>query len=69
MHVLDDAVAHAHAHRPSMLQDVLAQRRTEVDVLNGGIAAAGRAAGVATPLHDTMVALIHGLEHSWSMTG
>ena len=50
MDVLDDAVEHAYAHKPSMLQDVLAHRRTEVDVLNGGIAAAGRAAGVATPL-------------------
>ena len=36
-------------HKPSMLQDVLARRRTEVDVLNGGIAAQGRRVGVPTP--------------------
>ena len=51
---------------PSMLQDVLARRPTEVDVLNGGIAAEGRRAGVPTPRHDAMVALVHGLESSWS---
>ena len=49
-----------------MLQDVLARRVTEVDVLNGGIAAEGRRAGVATPGHDAMVALVHGLESSWT---
>ena len=48
-----------------MLQDVLARRPTEVDVLNGGIAAEGRRLGVPTPLHDAMVALVHGLESSW----
>jgi 2-dehydropantoate 2-reductase len=35
-------------------------------VLNGGIAAQGRRVGVATPGHDSMVALVHGLESSWS---
>jgi 2-dehydropantoate 2-reductase len=63
--LVDEAIEVAHAHKPSMLQDVLARRRTEVDVLNGGIAAQGRTAGVPTPRHDTMVALVHGLERSW----
>ena len=49
-----------------MLQDVLARRPTEIDVLNGGIADEGRRVGVATPGHDAMVALVHGLERSWS---
>ncbi len=61
-----EAIAEAFGHRPSMLQDVAARRPTEIDVLNGGIAAAGRRAGVPTPLHDAMVALVHGLESSWS---
>jgi ketopantoate reductase len=52
-------------HKPSMLQDVLAGRKTEIAVLNGGIAAEGRRAGVATPLHDCMTALVKGLEQSW----
>ena len=45
---------------------VLARRPTEIDVLNGGIAAEGRRAGVPTPRHDCMVALVKGLEKSWS---
>ena len=48
-----------------MLQDVLARRETEIDALNGGIAAEGRRVGVPTPLHDCMVALVKGLERSW----
>jgi 2-dehydropantoate 2-reductase len=60
-----EAIAEAYNHKPSMLQDVLAHRATEIDVLNGGIAAEGRRAGVPTPLHDCMVALVKGLEKSW----
>jgi 2-dehydropantoate 2-reductase len=63
---VQEAIDEAFWHKPSMLQDVLARRRTEVDVLNGGIAAEGRRVGVATPGHDAMVALVHGLESSWT---
>ena len=60
-----EAIETAWGHKPSMLQDVLARRTTEVDVLNGGIADEGRRQGVPTPRHDAMVALVHGLESSW----
>jgi len=63
---VQEAIDEAFWHKPSMLQDVAAQRITEVDVLNGGIAAEGRRVGVPTPGHDAMVALVHGLESSWS---
>ena len=63
---VEEAIAEAYDHKPSMLQDVLARRATEIDVLNGGIAAEGRRAGVRTPLHDCMLALVKGLEKSWS---
>jgi 2-dehydropantoate 2-reductase len=63
---VEEAIAEAYDHKPSMLQDVLARRPTEIGVLNGGIAAEGRRAGVPTPLHDCMVALVRGLERSWS---
>ena len=63
---VQEAIDEAFWHQPSMLQDVLARRRTEIDVLNGGIAAEGRRVGVATPAHDAMVALVHGLESSWT---
>jgi 2-dehydropantoate 2-reductase len=62
---IDEAIEVAHQHRPSMLQDVLARRCTEVDVLNGGIVAQAYQIGIPTPLHDAMVALVHGLERSW----
>jgi 2-dehydropantoate 2-reductase len=61
-----EAIEEAYDHKPSMLQDVLARRATEIDVLNGGIAAEGRRTGVATPLHECMVALVKGIERSWS---
>jgi 2-dehydropantoate 2-reductase len=48
-----------------MLQDVLVRRPTEIAVLNGGIAAEGRRVGVPTPAHDTMVALVNGLQRAW----
>jgi len=63
---VEEAITEAYDHKPSMLQDVLARRPTEIDVLNGGIAAEGRRAGVPTPRHDCMVALVKGLERSWS---
>jgi 2-dehydropantoate 2-reductase len=63
---VEEAIAEAYDHKPSMLQDVLARRATEIDVLNGGIAAEGRRTGVPTPGHDCMVALVKGLEKSWS---
>jgi 2-dehydropantoate 2-reductase len=56
----------AYGHKASMLQDVEARRRTEVDYLNGGIARFGRELGVPTPLNDAVTALIKGLERSWS---
>lgn len=52
-------------HRPSMLQDALAHRLTEIDALNGGIVRAGEEAGVPTPVHAAVAALIAGLEAGW----
>jgi 2-dehydropantoate 2-reductase len=63
---VEEAIREAFGHKPSMLQDVLARRPTEIDVLNGGIADEGRRVGVGTPAHDAMVALVHGLESSWN---
>lgn len=57
----------AYRHKPSMLQDVLARRATEVDALNGGIARIGKETGVPTPLNDAMAVMIKGLEFSWTL--
>jgi len=45
--------------RPSLLQDVMKRRRTEIDYLNGFVAQRGRALGVKTPVNDAVVELIH----------
>jgi 2-dehydropantoate 2-reductase len=55
----------AYDHKASMLQDVEAQRPTEVDYLNGGIARFGREHDVPTPLNEAILALVKGLERSW----
>ena len=63
--LISAAARENHDHRPSMLQDALAHRPTEVDALNGGIVRAGVEAGVPTPLHAAIAALIAGLEAGW----
>lgn len=64
--MIDRSVKVAYEHKASMLQDVESRRATEVDYLNGGIARFGRGAGVPTPMNETMLALIKGLERSWA---
>ena len=56
----------AYDHKASMLQDVQAGRATEIDYLNGGIVRFGRENGVPTPLNEAIVALIKGMEASWT---
>jgi 2-dehydropantoate 2-reductase len=53
------------ANRSSMLQDVTAKRRTEVDRINGAIVARGEAAGIATPCNLMMLQLIKALEGTY----
>jgi 2-dehydropantoate 2-reductase len=59
----------AYDHKASMLQDIEARRRTEIDYLNGGIVSFGARLGVATPLNQTIAALIRGIEASWAPKG
>jgi 2-dehydropantoate 2-reductase len=63
--LVDHAAKVAYEHRASMLQDVLAERATEVDALNGGIVRFGAEQGVPTPMNAAIAALIKGLERSW----
>ena len=50
---------HLTGGRPSLLQDVLRGRRTEIDYLNGYVCEQGRRVGIPTPFNDAMVAAIH----------
>jgi 2-dehydropantoate 2-reductase len=52
----------AAAHRSSMLQDVEAGRRTEVDYLNGAVVRMGKGQGIATPFNDAVSSLVRARE-------
>src|SRR5262245_58908379 len=45
--------------RPSMLQDVMRRRRTEIDYLNGYVVDQGRRVSVKTPFNEMIVHLVH----------
>lgn len=49
--------------RPSLLQDVMRKRRTEIDALNGYVVREGRRLGVPTPFNEAVVREIerHGV--------
>jgi len=49
-------------NRSSMLQDVSAGRRTEIDFINGEIARRAEERGLPAPLCRALTALVHGLE-------
>jgi 2-dehydropantoate 2-reductase len=48
--------------RPSMLLDLLAGRRCEVDVINGAVPAAARELGLEAPVNETVTALVKAKE-------
>ena len=53
------------AHSPSMLEDVEAHRRTEIDTITGALVREARRLGVPVPLHEAMERLIKAKEDSW----
>jgi 2-dehydropantoate 2-reductase len=59
------ATQRGHRHAPSMLEDVQARRRTEVDMITGSLVREANRLGVPVPLHEAMYSLIKGVEASW----
>ncbi|WP_296224026.1 ketopantoate reductase family protein [Ralstonia sp. UBA689] len=55
--VLHAIVAHR-GHKPSMLQDVLAGRPTEIESINGAVVATARRHGVPVPHTETLMQLV-----------
>ncbi len=60
------ATQRGHRHSPSMLEDVKAQRPTEIDLITGSLVREARAHGVQVPLHAALYALVKGKEASYS---
>lgn len=59
--ILRDTIAATKENRSSMLQDVEAGRRTEVDAIYGSLIAAGRTSGMATPALTVIDALVRSV--------
>jgi 2-dehydropantoate 2-reductase len=64
LQTIDYACRNHGDHKPSMHQDLLGGRRTEVDAINGAIVTAGERLGVPTPLNRTLATLVRVAELS-----
>jgi len=49
----------------SMLQDLLKERETEVDFINGAIVREGKTAGIPTPVNLTLTSLVQALQETY----
>jgi len=49
-------------HKPSMLMDIEAGRRTEIDFINGKFVEYGMQAGIETPFNITLQSLVKGVQ-------
>jgi 2-dehydropantoate 2-reductase len=55
------------AHYPSMLEDVDAQRPTELELITGSLVREAEKRAVPVPLHRLLYALVKGKEASWQV--
>lgn len=60
------ATRRGHAHYPSMLEDVTAHRRTEIELITGSLVREAERHGVSVPLHTAMYRLVRAKEASYS---
>ena len=61
---LREVVESTAENRVSMLQDLMAGRKTEIDVLCGAVITKGEEFGVPTPRNEILMALVRGIEMS-----
>ncbi|HEY1410730.1 MAG TPA: ketopantoate reductase C-terminal domain-containing protein, partial [Rhodopila sp.] len=61
---LEMAFAEHRTHQPSMLQDVLAGRPTEIENINGAIVAYAAELGIDTPVTKSMRDLVRLIAHA-----
>jgi 2-dehydropantoate 2-reductase len=67
--VLGEGRAGPRENLPSLLQDLRKGRRSEIDNLNGQVAALGRRLDVPTPVNDLVVDVVHQLERGQRRRG
>lgn len=56
--LMDHAMAHHTGHLPSMLQDRLAGRPTEIDAINGAVCRVARKLDISVPRNETLWTLV-----------
>ena len=49
----------------SMLQDVMKNKMTEIEAINGAIVREGRALGIPTPINLTLTSLVRGIQETY----
>lgn len=59
---IENALHHHVHHKPSMLQDLLAGRRTEIETINGAVVRSGDQVGIPTPVNDILANLVRMIE-------
>jgi len=64
--MIEEGASKPGKRKVSMLQDVLAQRTTEIDFVNGAIADRGEELGVPVPLNRALWQVMKGIEYSWA---
>jgi 2-dehydropantoate 2-reductase len=53
-----DAISRHVGHKPSMLQDILAGRKTEIEAINGAVVAAAADLGIPVPCTRTLLQIV-----------
>jgi 2-dehydropantoate 2-reductase len=62
---LEMAFAEHKEHKPSMLQDRLDKRKTEIDFINGAVIVEAKKIDIPVPTTETLYGLVRMLEESY----
>ena len=61
---LREVVSNTSENRVSMLQDIMAGKKTEIEVLCGAVVQRGEELGIPTPMNQMLLTLVRGIEES-----